>query len=96
MEIRHIGSATRIDVPAGSSVGGRSAEFTFSIVGKGPAQLENVFAGRADKIIDSIRSFVSEEGNINLMGKSVAGKHFTGMWSQDISKRLAGARANFG
>ncbi len=88
LEIRHIGGATRHDVKEGSAVGGRSAEFVFSLVGKDPKQFEEAFSRKADQLFHTLRPWISEEGNINLMGKSILGKHFTHMWPPEILKRL--------
>ena len=88
LEIRHIGGATRHDVAEGSSVGGRSAEFVFSLVGKGPKQLNEVFSMKADQLYHTLRPWISEEGNINMMGNAIMGKHFTHMWPPQILKRL--------
>ncbi len=88
LEIRHIGGATCHDVKEGSAVGGRSAEFVFSLVGKGPKQLEEAFSTKADQLFHTLRRWTSEEGNINLMGKSILGKHFTHMWPPEILKKL--------
>lgn len=88
LEIRHIGDATCHAVNEGSAVGGRSAGFVFSLVGKDPKQFEEFFSMKADQLFHTLRPWICEEGNINLMGKSIQGKHFTHMWSPEILKRL--------
>lgn len=88
LEIRHIGGATRHDVNEGSAVGGRSAGFVFSLVGKSPKQFEEAFSIKADQLFHTLRPWISEEGNINLMGNSILGKHFKHMWPPEILKRL--------
>jgi hypothetical protein len=88
VEIRHIGAATLQDVKEGSAVGGRSAAFAFSLVGRGCKEFENIFSMKADELLNALQPCISEEGNINLMGKSVLGKHFKRLWSPDISNKL--------
>jgi hypothetical protein len=95
LEIRHIGGATHQDVNEGSSVGGRSARFVFSLVGKGPKQSEKAFSTQADQLFNTLGPWICEEGNINLMGKTVRGKHFTHMWPPETLKRLKEVRERY-
>lgn len=88
VEIRHIGGAASFDVKSGSAVGGRSAEFVCSFVGKNPKQFEALFSSKAEELINILQTWISKEGNINLMGKSIAGKHFKYLWPENILNRL--------
>lgn len=65
-EIRHIGAATERDVAGGSSVAGRDARFTFSIVAGPPPELfATVVPTAARQLLDSLRPWLSDETNIN-------------------------------
>ncbi len=88
VEIRHIGKATTCDVKEASAVGGRSAEFVLSLVGKNPEQNGQQFTKAAKSFLDEILPWICEEGNINLMGNAIAGDHFKHMWPPAISNKL--------
>lgn len=95
LEIRHIGGATHKDVEAGSSVGGRSAEYVFSLVGKDPKQFEHLYTARSDELFHNLRLWICEENNINLMGSAVPGKHFKYIWPPAIMERLQAVQRRY-
>lgn len=88
LEIRHIGGATHKDVPEGSAVGGRSAKYVLSLVGKNPHQFQIAFQEKRDLLFNNLQPWISEEGNINLMGKSIQGQHYKSMWPEKMTSRL--------
>lgn len=95
MEIRHIGSATRCDVEAGSAVGGRSAEYALGVVSRVADYLDDSYSKKADQLFNHLQPWICEEGNINFMEHSVPGRHFKGLWPEDISKKLDAIRKNY-
>ncbi len=69
-ELRHLGGATHRDVPEGSAVGGRAAEFSLSFVGvPDPTLFDTALPPLVDGILaSSSRPWISTENNINFAG----------------------------
>jgi FAD/FMN-containing dehydrogenase len=92
-EVRHIGSATATDVPAGSAVGGRCANYTFNLVGvPNPALFDAVLPAASDGLVGAISPWASAENNVNFGGKIATRDAFAAMWSPAIFARLAEVR----
>jgi FAD/FMN-containing dehydrogenase len=91
-EIRHIGSATQTDVEGGSAVGGRQANYTFTLIGApNPALFAEVVPAAADAVYAAIGPWLSPESTINFVGVARPGQ--TGEpWSADTHARLAEVR----
>jgi FAD/FMN-containing dehydrogenase len=90
-ELRHLGAATRTDVPGGSAVGGRSGAYTFTLVGAPePSLFVNIIPGAAQKIFDAIRPWINPETTVNFSSHGGAG---TPAWSPETTARLAEVRA---
>jgi FAD/FMN-containing dehydrogenase len=91
-EIRHIGSATKTDVAGGSAVGGRPADYTFTLIGApNPALFAEVVPAAADAVYAAIGPWLSPESTINFVGVARPGQ--TGEpWSADTHARLADVR----
>jgi hypothetical protein len=94
-EIRHLGNATHKDVENGSAVGGRSASFALSVIGKNPAFFDNVFPQAMEKIATLINPWIADEGNINFIGKPLNSAHFSSCWSPATSKKLVEIRQKY-
>ena len=60
-ELRHLGEATTRDVPNGSAVGGRSARFTFTLIGTNPALFETVIPEAEARVVDDLGRWLSPE-----------------------------------
>jgi hypothetical protein len=95
-ELRHLGSGARRDVPEGSAVGGRSAGFTFVLIGApNPALFETVLPAAADRLHDAIGPWISPETNVNIAGKLRDSAHFASAWPADTFERLAAVRKRY-
>ncbi len=69
VEIRQLGSAAARDVPGGSAVGGRTPEFTLSIIGApNPALFAQVIPGAAARLIAGLEQWLADETTINFLG----------------------------
>ncbi len=91
-EVRHLGGATAVDVPEGSSAGGRASGYTLSMIGApNPALFETVLPGATDALLASIAPWVSPETNINFAAGS--GPEFAKAWPAATFARLASIRA---
>jgi len=92
-ELRHLGGATRNDVPEGSSTGGRASAYTLSLVGApNPALFETVLPGATDALVGSLAPWISPETNINFAG-SPSAADFPKAWPAETFARLAAIRA---
>ena len=92
VEVRHIGGATATDVPGGSAVGGRGAEFVLGIVAMAavPEQLPVVKAA-ATELIDALEPWTREENTINFFPATLDDP-YAGSWSRTTFARLAAIR----
>jgi hypothetical protein len=92
-ELRHIGGATARDVPGGSAVGGRSANYAFVMIGApDPSLFETVLPPVADGITAQLSPWVSPETNINYAGGLSVPGSFEASWPEAIFDRLAEVR----
>jgi hypothetical protein len=88
-EIRHLGSAAALDVASGSAVGGRSANYTFNLVGApNPALFETVLPAAAGALFAAIAPWISSESNVNFAGRFADRKAYEKAWSPAIFARL--------
>lgn len=60
-ELRHLGQATTRDVAGGSAVGGRSASFTFTLLGANPAQFDAVLPQAESRLMDDLGPWLSPD-----------------------------------
>ncbi len=90
VELRHIGGATRHDVPEGSSVGGRNSDYTFHVIGApDPSLFAEVLPRVADGFLAAIGPWVAEESTANFANSRTADR----AWSPESAKRLARIRS---
>lgn len=94
-EVRHIGAATARDVEGGSAVGGRGSGFTLGLIGVNPEHFQIVLPATEARIIDSLRPWLSTEGNINFSAHDRSAAHATPHWPADTSARLAEVRRRY-
>jgi hypothetical protein len=95
VELRQLGGATRNDVPGGSAVGGRSAAFALSLIGRNPAWFEQVLPDATDRLTAEIGAWVSPETNINYLGKARSPEHLASAWPPEIYERLMRIRERY-
>jgi FAD/FMN-containing dehydrogenase len=95
-ELRHLGSATAVDLPEGSAVGGRDAAFTLVLIGvPDPALFETVLPAAADRVLEAIRPWAHPRTNINFAGHPATTEEFESAWPVASLPRLAAIRRRF-
>jgi hypothetical protein len=88
--VRHLGAATRIDVPEGSAVGGRSGAYAFTLIGvPEPSLFAKIIPEAAQQIFETLRPWINDETTVNFSSPGVAG---TPAWSGEMMDRLAAVR----
>lgn len=96
IEVRHIGERTERDVKEGSAVGGRPAEFVFSLIGAPvPELFEAVIPTVGAGILESVEKWESSEVNINFMGAPRSPEHHATAWSPECYEKLAEVRRKY-
>ncbi|TBN58218.1 FAD-binding oxidoreductase [Glaciihabitans arcticus] len=96
VEVRHVGGATRADVPEGSAVGGRASSFTFGLVGilAFPGALE-AMTGAAAGLREALAPWISDESTINFMSGPRDAEQFASAWPAETFARLKAVRAQY-
>ncbi|MEO8181345.1 MAG: FAD-binding oxidoreductase [Deltaproteobacteria bacterium] len=95
-EIRHLGAATERDVEGGSAVGGRASKFTLGLVsGAKPELFQSVLPAAAERLLDSLRSWVSAETNISFAGRPRSAEHFASAWPRATFDELTRLRRRY-
>jgi hypothetical protein len=84
-QLRHVGSACSVDVPEGSAVAGRAAEYTALVVGQDPT-LFGLMPQAADAVLGALAPWRTAELNPNFAG------HAPGVWSPEVAQRLEAVR----
>jgi hypothetical protein len=87
-EIRHLGEASRRDVPEGSAAGGRPAGFTLAYAATNPAQFGVELPEFVDRWLVDLAPWISSEGNINFTGTPSSEKEYASAWSLETYTRL--------
>jgi hypothetical protein len=91
-ELRHLGEATRRDVPGGSAVGGRESSFTLGGVCVDPTLFETAFPAAYDRLISDLAPWLSTHNNINFLAPVRSAAHLATAWSPATFSRLARIR----
>ena len=94
-EMRHLGAAAARDVDGGSAVGGREASFILSVVGLDPGQFETGMPAAFGSLVGDAGRWISEETNINFLGKPDSEEHLASAWPAGIRTHLAEVRARY-
>jgi hypothetical protein len=94
-EIRHLGGATRQDVPGGSAAGGRSANYILSLVGGTPQLLYTAIPAAISELLATLRPWTSPEGNINFTSEIHSQEHFASLWTPETFQRLEEIRERY-
>jgi hypothetical protein len=92
VEVRHLGEATRHDVPGGSAVGGRPAAFTLSLISTRPELFAASAPASANRLVQDIQAWLGPENNINFLGQPGAPDPITRTWPPATEERLATIR----
>ena len=95
-EVRHIGGATHRDVPEGSAVGGRQADYTLVMIGApDPSLFETALPEVAAGVTARLSPWVSAENSINFAGDLAVPGSFEASWPAETFARLAAVRASW-
>jgi len=94
-EIRHLASATRTDVPAGSAVGGRPAEFAFGFAAVDAASCTSALPAASERLLAAVQPWACHETNINFTSVARSPEHFASAWAPAVFSRLAVLRERY-
>ncbi|KQY22232.1 hypothetical protein ASD16_16555 [Cellulomonas sp. Root485] len=89
VELRHVAGATGVDVPGGSAVSGRAADFVAGVVGVDPTQFGTTIPAAADAVADALAPWATAELNPNFAGRATA------VWDPATADRLAEVRRTY-
>ncbi|MEO5951703.1 MAG: FAD-binding oxidoreductase [Chloroflexia bacterium] len=90
VEIRHIGEATKHDVPEGSSVSGRGADYTMGVLATNPALFETEVPTAVAQLFNSVKQWAYPETNMNFVGHN--GPYFVRTSSDEDFAKLDSIR----
>ncbi len=96
-EVRHIGGASRRDVPEGSAVGGRDADYTLLLAGvPDPSLFETVLPQMTGSIIERLQPWLTGSTQVNFLPKpDVIPGGYSAAWPTEIYARLADVREKY-
>ena len=95
-ELRHVGGATHRDVPEGSAVGGRCADYGLMLLGvPDPSLFEHVLPHVTHGILESLAPWSAAENNIHYLGGADDAAAYEVCWPPHILARLAEVRATY-
>jgi hypothetical protein len=95
-EVRHVGGATHRDVPEGSAVGGRCADYGLMLLGvPDPSLFEHVLPPLTHGILASLGRWTAAENNINYVGDGESPGTYEACWPPHILDRLAEVRQTY-
>jgi FAD/FMN-containing dehydrogenase len=95
-EVRHLGSATLVDVPGGSAVGGRLSNGTLTLAGApNPELFDTVIPRAAAACFDALASWIAPENNVNFAGAFASRAEYEGAWRLATFARLAEIRKKY-
>ncbi len=94
VEVRHIGSATEVDVPEGSAVGGRENDYTLTVIGvPNPDLFASVLPAAYAGLRAAIDPWIAPTTTINWLIDTSDPSRFASAWPAPIFERLARVRA---
>lgn len=93
-EIRHLGAAAARDVPGGSAVGGRTAEYLLTFVGMNPPLVPAMVASFTD-FTDWSAPWAASETNVNFLPAPWTQEQLAHAWSPDTLARLRAVRDRY-
>ncbi|MGE3798546.1 MAG: FAD-binding oxidoreductase [Thermomicrobiales bacterium] len=95
IEVRHIGGAVKQDVPEGSAVGGRGANYTMYWISVNPAAFDTELPGFVSGLRSAIAPLRHAETNVNFIGKPENGADYERAWSLETFSRLSEIRKTY-
>ncbi|MBX3116698.1 MAG: FAD-binding oxidoreductase [Cryobacterium sp.] len=95
-EIRQLGGRLDVDVPEGSSYGGRGAKFSlYSVGAPDPRLAESVIPQALGSLLSAVEPWISNQNTVNFAGKFESWDHFRSAWPPEIFDRLQKLRGKF-
>lgn len=96
-EVRHLGGASRRDVPGGSAVGGRDADYTLLIAGiPDPSLFEAVLPQMTASMTEHLAPWLTGTTQVNFLTKAgVIPRGYAAAWPADVFARLAEVRERY-
>ncbi|HSS39551.1 MAG TPA: FAD-binding oxidoreductase, partial [Polyangia bacterium] len=91
-EVRHLGEAAARDVPGGSAVGGRSALFTFGLVGSNPALFATTLPEAEARLVAELGPWLSSEVTGNFAAHPGVRRTVTAAVPASVRAKLADLR----
>jgi hypothetical protein len=88
-ELRHLGEATRRDVPGGSAVGGRESPFTFACIATDPTLFDTVVPERRAELMRDLAPWLSPQPNVNFLAPVRSTEDLRRAWPAATASRLA-------
>ena len=88
-EVRHLGEATTRDVPAGSAVGGRTAQFTFALIAASAKDFATLIPEAEARIASDLALWLSADVNGNFVPNPLVRRPLAASQSQAVRARLA-------
>jgi hypothetical protein len=96
VEIRQLSGAIRSDVPGGSSVGGRDAEYLMHVIGApNPALFAEVLPGVERGIMASLAPWLAPSSTINWIDVPSDPSQYASAWPAATRDRLASVRSRY-
>jgi FAD/FMN-containing dehydrogenase len=95
VELRHVGGAGRTDVAGGSAAGGRSADFTLTMISRDVTRFPQVLPAAADRLVGALRPWISPETNINFTPDPLTSAPHIAPWPRTTSARLQEIRRRY-
>ena len=96
IELRHLGGATRRDVPEGSAVGGRGGAATLVMIGgPDPGLFDQVLPATVDGVLAKLSPWIAAETTVNFAGGFALPGSYQASWPADTFARLAEIRSTY-
>jgi FAD/FMN-containing dehydrogenase len=95
VEVRRLGGALARDVPEGSAVGARAAEFSVMVVGLPTGACGSAIQAASDRLFTAIEPDRAEQTSVNFIDHSASEAEFDASWSTETATRLRALRAEW-
>ncbi|GIF75580.1 FAD-binding oxidoreductase [Asanoa siamensis] len=94
-EMRHLGAATRRDVPGGSAVGGRGSDYVAAMVCAQPELFATAAPAAAERWDGLAAPWISDVNNPNVLAQPITTARVDACWPDDIRARLEQVRDRY-
>jgi hypothetical protein len=94
-ELRHLGEATRRDVPDGSAVGGRESSFTFTCICTDPTLFQTAAQEKGAALMNDLAPWRSPHNNVNFLAPIRSPEDLANAWPAATFSRLTEIRRRY-